>query len=106
MQGQCLLLLGRPLVMSDGVIQVVVVAFPTLLAVASADVELRFHDPGDLRPPFDALVLIQVLQDAVLLHRKNSTTSLQAFRSLILTHTNAIMIIPLTHTPRSCHHPI
>lgn len=58
MQGQCLLLLRRPLVMPNGVIQVVVVSFSTLLAVASADVELRFHDPGDLRPALDALVLI------------------------------------------------
>lgn len=58
MQGQCLLLLGRPLVMPDRVVQVVVVAFSTLLAVAPADVELRFHDPSDLRPPLDALVLV------------------------------------------------
>lgn len=92
--------------MPNRVIQVIVVSFSTLLAVASADVELRFHDPGDLRPALDALVLIKVLKDAVLLHRKNSTTSLQAFRSLILTHTNAIMIIPLNNMPRSCQYQI
>lgn len=44
--------------MSDGVIQVVMVAFPTLLPVASADVELHFHDAGDLRPSLNALVLV------------------------------------------------
>ena len=72
-EGECLFLLGRPLVVADAVVEVVVVAFAALLAVPAADVELALHDAGDLRPPLHVLLLVEVLQDAVLLHRPITT---------------------------------
>ena len=76
-------LVSGPLIVPYAVIEVVVVSFAALLSVAAADVELAFHDPGDLRPPPHLLVLVEVLEDAVLLRQSKSTTSLQALRSLI-----------------------
>jgi len=83
MCGQGSFLFSGPLLVPDAVIEVVVVPFAALFSVAAADVELAFHDPGDLRPPLHLLVLVEVLEDAVLLRQRKSTTSLQALRSLI-----------------------
>lgn len=46
--GECLFLLGCPLVVAYGVIEMVVVAFAALFAVPAFDMEVGLHDAGDL----------------------------------------------------------
>ena len=83
MSGQCPFFFSGPFVVSDAVVKVVVVALSALFAVAAADVESAFHDPGDLGPSLHLLVLVEIFEDAVLLNGTRGTISLQAFLSLI-----------------------
>jgi hypothetical protein len=77
------LLAGSPLVVLDGIVEVVVVALPALLTVPANDMKLLIHGLGNLRPFLDVPGFVKLLQDAVLLHRARSTISVHAFLSLI-----------------------
>jgi hypothetical protein len=74
MVGKRLLLLRGPFIMPYAIVEVVVVAFATLLAISALDVEVGLHDAGDLGPTRHVLVFVEVLEDAVLLHRQTCTT--------------------------------
>lgn len=69
-----LLFLNGPLVVSDAVVEVVVVPFAALFAVPPFYVKLGLHYSRDLRPTLHVLVLVEVLEDTVLLHRQTCTT--------------------------------
>lgn len=62
-----LLLLG-PFAAFDGIIQMVVVTFSTLLAIPAFDVVLELHNPGDLWPLFNILLFVELFENAVFLH--------------------------------------
>lgn len=76
---QFLLLLLGPLLMLDGIIEVVMVPLPALFAIPALDVELELHEPRDLRPLLDAPLLVDLLEDVVFLSQAESTISVQAF---------------------------
>lgn len=76
---QFLLLRLAPLLMLDGVVKMVVIALPALLAIPAPDAEVHLHHPRDLRPLLDAPLLVDLLEDVVFLSGGASTISLQAF---------------------------
>lgn len=57
-----------PFATLDGIIQMVVVALSTLLAIPAFDVILKLHNPWDLRPLFNILLFVELFQNGVLLH--------------------------------------
>lgn len=76
---QFLLLLLGPLLMLDGIIEVVMVPLSALFAIPAPDVELQLHEPRDLGPLLDAPLLVDLLEDVVFLSGAESTISVQAF---------------------------
>lgn len=78
-----LLLFVGPFVVFDGVLEVVVVSLPALLAVPAGEAELELHDPGYFGPPLNVPLLVEFLQYLVLLHTALLTCWLHALRSLI-----------------------
>ena len=76
---ELLLLLLAPLIVLDGIVEVVVVALAALLAIPALDVELQLHEPRYLGPLLDAALLVDLLEDVVFLNGSESTISVQAF---------------------------
>ncbi len=60
-------LVGGPLLLGDAPLEVVVVAFAALFAVAACDRVLLLHDFGNLAPLLDPSFFVDFLQDLVFL---------------------------------------
>lgn len=72
--GEHLLLLSGPLLVFNGVVEVVMISLSALLAVSALDVKVSFHDACYFRPALDVFVFVEVFEDAILLHRLTGTT--------------------------------
>lgn len=64
------LFLFGPLLLVDSPTEVVVVAFPALLAIPGWDAELFLHDAGDLTPLADLPNFKQLLENLIILTQK------------------------------------
>lgn len=72
-----------PFFVFDRAIKVIVVSLAALFATSVLDVKLFLKKAGYLCPFLNASVLIQLFQGVVLLSKSRSTTTVQAFLSVI-----------------------
>ena len=80
---ELVLLAGRPLLVPDGAVEVVVVSLTALLPVPVRNLILLLQQPRYLGPLLHASLLVQFLQSAVFLHSPLPTFGVQAFLSVI-----------------------
>ena len=96
------LLVGGPLLILDGRIELIVPSLSALLASPSKDFELDFHSSRNSTPLLDFFNLNDVQQGVVLLSSRDDTSLVQAFLSPIYLIKVGIIPKPIAPHTFSC----
>ena len=68
---EIILLFSSPFFLVDATLEVVVVTFPALFAIAALNAVFLLHDSGNLTPAFDFSHFVDFFENLVLLRIKN-----------------------------------